>query len=159
VGRTVIVYLTSICLLALPVKPHRSAMSFSMAPLGSFAWMYTIERGKLKDVSELPANAMLVFSPEPTSAFVEGYQAFALRKGFISGEAIVRSEWRTDLIFSKPAVKKLGFLTLRKGSDEVRIEGVCYLLDGYLQVDGDLGCVRLDLFKDIIHRQTIREET
>ena len=84
-----IVYLTSISLFVFPVKPQRSAMSFSMAPFGSFAWLYTIERGNLKDVSELAAKAMLFVSPPPTSIPVRGYQAFALAGGFVSGQMTV----------------------------------------------------------------------
>ena len=84
-GRTVIVYLTSISLFGFPVKPQRSAMSCNMRPFGSFSWLYTIARGKLKDVSELAANAMSVVSPPPTSTPVVGYQALALAEGFVSG--------------------------------------------------------------------------
>lgn len=113
--RTVIVYLTMICLFGFPRKPHRSAISFSMAPFGSFSRLYTIERGNLKEVSELPANAILFVSPPPASTPVEGYQAFALSKALVSGVMIAGSERKTNLIFSKLAVKELGFLTLRKG--------------------------------------------
>ena len=83
-GRTVIVYLILICLFVLPVKPHRSAMSFKTAPFGSIAWLYVIARGNLKDVSELAANAMLSASPPPNSTPVVGYQAFALAEGLVS---------------------------------------------------------------------------
>ena len=49
----------------------------------------------MKDVSELPANAMSFVSPPPTSTPVKGYQAFALRRGVFSGWMITHG-WTDD---------------------------------------------------------------
>ena len=72
---------------------------------------------------------------------------------------IARYRWMTtNLIFSKPAVKKLGFLTLRKGLDKEDAGGCVTLLDRYLQVNSDvLGC-RCDLYTIIIHLPQFEEE-
>jgi len=74
----VIVYLTSTCRLAFPVKPHRLTRSSRTTLLGSFACEYSMAIGNLKSVWRLAAKAISVLSPPPNGMSPMGYQTFAL---------------------------------------------------------------------------------